>query len=162
MRAGFLCFAGSIWMNKAQRHKGREWMCFCAGAIQSRWQLHSTRTPPFSHWAPLKGNADGREFLSPAWGLFFFLLFKLSFCHIQIGFRFKCKETLLAKLDWVWGSERERERERDSLLKCECKTGMLMHRYFHFKPADLASLLLSNCIGFSIDVNFKLAKNPIQ
>lgn len=63
-----------VWMNKPPRHKGREWMCFCVGAIQSRWQLHSTRTPQFSHRAPLKGNGDGREFSVSSVRLFLFLI----------------------------------------------------------------------------------------
>lgn len=79
-----------------------------------------------------KGMVMEESFLSPAWGLFFFSLFKLSFCHIQIGFRFKCKETLTAKLDSVWGR------------LIECKTGMLMHRYAHFRLCWFAITFLSN------------------
>lgn len=63
-----------VWMNKPQRHKGHEWMCFCVSAIQSRWQPHSTRAPRFSHRAPLKGNGDGREFSVSSVRPFLFLI----------------------------------------------------------------------------------------
>lgn len=124
-----------VWMNKPQRHKGRKWMCFCVGAIQSRWQLHSTRTPRFSHRAPLKGNGDGREFSVSSVRPFLFLIIQTVLLSHSDRVQIQMQRDSYSKAGF---SLREWER------LIECKTGMLMHRYAHFRPCWFAITFLSN------------------
>lgn len=118
-----------VGMKKPRRHKGREWMCFCVGAIQSRWQLHSTRTPQFSHRAPLKGNGDGREFSASSVRPFLLLIIQTVLLSHSDRFQIHMQRDSYCKAGF---NQREWERERVISFQNECKTGTLKHRCVHF------------------------------